>query len=349
MTRFFTLGFLALTAWLAFAASAAAQLNVISVDCTPFVSPGFTSFGPSNTMGMALQQVDTGGLFNVNEVTPASFRAMTAPQLAAFDLIAINNNPSRIDCGSGLGLGTTWHIVIGIHSGGRVHLNSHDSPRFKMIVGPGTTAFSAVGVEPFGAEVLVRQAAVWAGGGTRTGLLIFNDSVGSNGVAVVPGVGWDNPELNLPAAWGISDSDQWDIVGIFVDGGYTDILPAFAGHQIYAGLSDARFGVNSISSFAANIVDDSYHSVFQSFDAGIFTPTEVLINAGVVDVGGFNAANGFGSNKPAPGPDGLAISLIRDEVALAIPILPTWGLIAFGGLLMALLGSRYYRRARVPA
>ena len=37
---------------------AQAQLNVLSVDCTPFVSPNpFTSFGPDNTMGMSLQQV----------------------------------------------------------------------------------------------------------------------------------------------------------------------------------------------------------------------------------------------------------------------------------------------------
>ena len=81
---------------------ALAQVNALSVDCTPFVSPNlFTSFGPDNTMGMSLQQVDMGGQFNVTEVTPAAFRAMTAAQLAAYDLIAINNNPSRIDCGSG--------------------------------------------------------------------------------------------------------------------------------------------------------------------------------------------------------------------------------------------------------
>ena len=33
-----------------FGLPARAQINVISVDCTPFVSPGGTSFGPSNTM-----------------------------------------------------------------------------------------------------------------------------------------------------------------------------------------------------------------------------------------------------------------------------------------------------------
>ena len=97
--------------------SAYAQpINVITVDCTPFVSPGFTNFGLSNTMGMSLQQVDTGGLFNVTEVTPAAFRVMTAAQLSSYDLIAINNNTFRIDCGSGLGLGTTWQNVVGVNN-----------------------------------------------------------------------------------------------------------------------------------------------------------------------------------------------------------------------------------------
>ena len=82
---------LALPALFATGAPAQAQVNVITVDCTPFVSPNFTSFGPDNTMGMSLQQVDLGGQFNVTEVTPAAFRAQTAAQLAAFDLIAINN------------------------------------------------------------------------------------------------------------------------------------------------------------------------------------------------------------------------------------------------------------------
>ena len=71
--------------------SAIAQINVITVDITPFVSPSGSSFGPTNTMGMALQAVDQGGDFNVTEVTPAVFSAMTAAQLSAFDLIAINN------------------------------------------------------------------------------------------------------------------------------------------------------------------------------------------------------------------------------------------------------------------
>lgn len=288
---------------------ALAQINVITVDCTPFVSPNFTSFGPDNTMGMSLQQVDPGNvLFNVTEVTPAAFRALTAAQLAAHDLIAINNNPTRIDCGSGLGLGTTWHSVIGINSGGRVVLNSHDAARFKIIIPPGG-AFGGLnpgpGVEPFGADELVRDAALWAGGGSSTGLLIFNDSAR---FFTVGGQGWNNPELNLPAAWGITDLDQ--SFGLFMGGGYTDILPAFQTHPIYTNLTDQRFGVGSISSFGANIVDTSFHSIFGSFNNSIFTPTEVVINAGIVDPGGF----GIGL-AAAPGPDGSAISLIRDEDA----------------------------------
>ena len=117
--------------------TANAQINVVTVDCTPFVSPNaFTSFGPDNTMGMSLQQVDQGSDFLVTEVTPAVFRALPAANLSAYDLIAINNNPSRIDCGSGLGLGTTWHSVVGVTSGGRVVLNSHDAARFKIIIQP---------------------------------------------------------------------------------------------------------------------------------------------------------------------------------------------------------------------
>jgi hypothetical protein len=314
-TRFITSFFLSLT--LMCASQAQAVINVITVDCTPFVSPGLTSFGLSNTMGMSLQQVDPGNvLFNVTEVTPAAFRAHTAAQLAAFDLIAINNNPSRIDCGAGLGLGTTWHSVIGVNSGGRVVLNSHDAARFKIIIPPGGAYFGfgapGPGVEPFGADELVRDAALWAGGGTSTGLLIFNDSARFFTVA---GKGWDNPELNLPAAWGITDLDQTG--GFPADGGYTDILPAFAAHPIYANVSDTRFGVDSISSFAANIGDGSFHSIFGSHNASIFTPTEVVINAGIIDVGGFNAAFGFfiGAYVSPNGPDGSVISLIRDEDA----------------------------------
>jgi hypothetical protein len=305
--------FALVTVMVLFAAPLAAQpINVITVDCTPFVSPNFTSFGPDNTMGMSLQMVDQGTDFNVTEVTPAAFRALTAAQLSAFDLIAINNNPSRIDCGSGLGLGTTWHSVIGVNVGGRVLLSSHDAARFKIIIPPGGAFFGlgapGPGIEPFGADELVRQAALWAGGGAQTGLLIFNDSARFFTVA---GAGWNNPELNLPAAWGITDLDQTG--GGPTDGGYTDILPAFQTHAAYAGLSDARFGVDSVSSFAANIADGSFHSIFGSFNATIFTPTEVVVNAGVIDVGGFNAAFGIGAFLSPAGPDGSAITLIREN------------------------------------
>lgn len=301
-------------------AQAQAQVNVISVDCTPFVSPGPTSFGPSNTMGMSLQMVDQGSDFNVTEVTPAAFRAMTAAQLSTYNLIAINNNPSRIDCGSGLGLGTTWHNVIGVLNGGRVVLTSHDAARFKIIIQPGASFFGAgapgPGVEPFGADKLVRQAALWAGGGTNsTGLLIFNDSAR---FGTVGGIGWDNPELNLPAAWGISDLDQTG--GVPTDGGYTDILPAYTGHAIYTNLSDTRFGINTLSSFAANIADGSFHSVFATFNGSIFKPTEVIVNTGIIDVGGFNAQFGIGAWNSPFGPDGSAITLIRDEGDIDPPI-----------------------------
>jgi hypothetical protein len=115
----------------------------------------------------------------------------------------------------------------------------------------------------------------------------------------------------LPAAWGITDLNQTG--GNFTDGGYTDILPAFNSHPIYAGLSDIRFDTNSISSFAANIGDCSFHSVFGTYEPAIFTPTEVVINSSTIDVGGFNAALGYGAYNAPAGPDGSAISLIRNE------------------------------------
>jgi hypothetical protein len=76
-----------------------------------------------------------------------------------------------------------------------------------------------------------------------------------------------------------------------------------------------------VSSFAANIADGSFHSVFATFNAAIFTPTEVVINAGIVDIGGFNAASMLpgcnpcfiGSNTAVLGPDGIAVTLIRDQ------------------------------------
>ena len=280
----------------------AAPIDVLTVDCTPLVSPGGSSFGAQNTMGMALQAVDQGGDFNVTEDTPAAFRARTAAQLAAFDLIAVNNHPTRLGdgcvAGAGTGLGTTWHSVIGINSGGRVMLNSHDTPRFHILpTAPGPPLFT--GFEPFGAPDLVRQAALWAGGGSNTGLLIFNDSPSFAG-----GVGWDNPELNLPAAWGIADSSQAQIFA----GGYTDILPAFAAHPVYTGLSDVRGAASTISSYSANLCDGSYDSIFGAFNAAIFTATEVVINAGVPNVGGLTIGC-----APFPGPDGSAITLLRDE------------------------------------
>ena len=127
------------------------------------------------------------------------------------------------------------------------------------------------------------------------------------------GQGWDNPELNLPPQWGISDLPQGSGIG---DGGYTDILPGFTNHPVYNGLSDARFGVSSISSFAANVGDGSFDSIFGSFDPVIFTPTEVLINSGVVDVGGFcpNAPQCPGPFSAPPGPDGSVITLLRNEL-----------------------------------
>ena len=277
--------------------SPVAKISVLSVDCNPFAGAGFV-----NTMGEALQLVDQGGEFNVTEVTPAAFRVMTAVLLSSFDLIAINNDPSRIDCGSGLGLGTTWHSVVGVNAGGRVLLTSHDAPRFHMNFSTPPVQFPAgPGTAPYGADEFVRKAALWTGGGSQTGLLIFNDAQG-----FVGGTGWDNPELNLPGAWGISDLVQNAFIW---DGGYTDILPGFATHPIYAGCSDARFGVNSISSFAANIGDASYHSTFGSFNGAIFTTTEVVINTGVIDVGGLCPGCALSA---AAGPDGTAISIIRD-------------------------------------
>lgn len=277
------------------------QLNVLTVDCNPF------AIAFDNTMGTALQLVDTGGLFNVTEVTPAAFRAMTAAQLAAFDLIAINNHPSRIDCGSGLGLGTTWHSVVGVNQcGGRVVLTSHDAPRFHMnftFSSPMTFLGLCVGCEPLGAPDLVRDVAVWAGGGPGTGLVIFNDAA-----PFVGGSGWGNATLNLPAAWGISDTGNQFF--FFADGGYTDILTPFQSHPIYAAVSDQRFVPNSISSFAANIGDGSFHTLIAGFNPAIFTPTEVVVNAGVSDPGG----SGCCSFEPATGPDGTAITVIRDCV-----------------------------------
>ncbi len=97
----------------------------------------------------------------------------------------------------------------------------------------------------------------------------------------------------------------------FPDGGYTSIvLPANPIYTTPSILSDVRFAVNSISSFAANIGDGSYHSVFASFNAATFTASEVVINSGIINVGGQHPTGALSS--PPPGSDGLAITLIRD-------------------------------------
>ena len=199
-----------------------AQISVLTVD------NGVSLFGISTTMGQALQAVDQGGDFNVTEMMPAAFAAQTAAQLAAYDLIAINNNPNRIAGG----IGTTYQQVAGCGFG-RTMLNSHDAPRFHMnLPGPGFFPNPGPGVEPFGADELVRQASLWAGGlpGT-TGLLIFNDSRNFDG-----GVGWDNVELGpLPAAWGIMHSGL-NFVGL-PDGGYTLITAVGLANPVYNGAS----------------------------------------------------------------------------------------------------------------
>ncbi len=125
----------------------------------------------------------------------------------------------------------------------------------------------------------MRQAALWAGGvpGT-TGLLIFNDAR-----AFAGGNGWNNAFLNLPLAWNITDLGPVG-GGPMTDGGFTQITAAGLVNPIYAGLSDVRFAANSINSFGANIGDASFQTAFGSFNAAIFTPTEVIITSSVVDV-----------------------------------------------------------------
>ena len=238
-------------------ATVQAQIEVLTVDCVPFGLGGFTT-----TMGQAIQTVDPGGVFNVTEVTPAAFRSMSAADLSAFNLIAVNNDFGRLGCDPA-GLGTVWHDVVGVDCGSRIVLSSHDAPRFhKNFLGCYFTGCIGPGTAPYGADDLVLNAATWAGSGSGTGLLIFTDS------NFFGGIGWDNAELDLPGAWGISNTL---ILPGIVDGGYTDIVTGFDGvHPVYTTptlLSDVRFAVNSISSFAANIGDASFHHVFATFDA----------------------------------------------------------------------------------
>jgi hypothetical protein len=308
--------------------SQAVPINVITVDVTPFVSPGGSSFGPQNTMGMALAAVDQGGDFIVTEVTPAAFAALPAAVLATYDLIAMNNHPARIAGG----IGATWQGVVGVASGGRVMLTSHDAPRFHMLApSPGPPLFT--GNEPFGAPDLIRQAALWAGGAPGlTGLLIFNDAP-----AFVGGTGWNNVEMNLPAAWGIADLDAFGGSAI-VDGGYTSVVASPA-NAVYNGalgvaLSTARFAPNSISSFSANIGDGSFHTIFGAYNAGILTPSELVINSGIIDVGGF----GVGNAAALAGLDGTPITLVRQAI-------PEPSSLVLAGLgLVGLMASAYRLR-----
>ena len=285
------------------AAALADPVKILSVDVTPFVSPGPSRYGPQNTMGMALELVDTGGLFDLTEVTPAQFRAMSSAQLAAFDLIALNNHPVRLNGG----IGTKWHGVVGVARGGRLVLSSHDAPRFHMNVPPGALDFppDGPGVEPFGAPELIRQSALWAGGVPgRTGLLVFNDA---SFFGFGNGLGWNNKELRLPEEWGITDLDPFQ--SPLNGDGYTDIVPAFEAHPLYALLSDVRFDVNSITSFGGNVTAASFHTSFRSFEAGIFAASEVIANAGDPNPGDLNVP---GFNPPAPGLDGRAVALVRE-------------------------------------
>ncbi len=281
---------------------------ILTVDCDPGVSPG----GGTTTMGMAVTQCDSATNFIVTEVTPEDFRLMTALELSAFDAIAVNNYPSRLgdSCvsGAGGGLGTTWHDAVGETSGGCVVLTSHDAPRFHVAFMPFSTPMSAAcpGCEPFGACQFVEQAVEFAASGPQTGLVIFNDDP-----SAVGGLGWDNPELNLPAAWNISDLPQFG--GVPPNGGYTEITAGFVGHPMYAGLSDVRLTPSSISSFAHPFADGSFHTIFNTFDDVIFDKSEQVINATVVNPGNPPGCC-FGTD--ADGPDGQAITLIRGCAAL---------------------------------
>ena len=139
----------------------------------------------------------------------------------------------------------------------------------------------------------------------RTGLLVFNDA---SFFFFAGGDGWNNPELQFPALWQITDLDPFD-PNFLPGGGYTDILPSFEAHPLYALLSDVRFGVGSISSFGGNVTDGSFHTVFGSYNAGIFTPTEVIVNAGDANPGDFPEPGELDS--PDPQHEGRVITLVR--------------------------------------
>ncbi len=317
MTRLFSVLFVVAAVAFGAVSSAQAQVRVLTVDNNPLVSPGPDFNGNlTTTMGLALVAADKGGDFIVTEVTPLAFRGMSTATLQAnFDLIAILNAPNRSD--DGLGLGVNWQAAVGVTTGGCVVLSSHDPVRFHANQLPGQGLFGGGfpggPLEPYGARELIRQAALFAGSGPQTGLLIFDDAPG-----FVGGAGWNNAFLNLPAVWGIANLAQAG----FGDGGYTNIV--LPGHPIYSvffplsvALSQGRFTPTSISSFSANLGDIAFHDSFApGWNAAIFQVSEDIINAGVVDVGGFGCCTG----STIPGPDVTPITLIRECAALDIDI-----------------------------
>ncbi len=320
MSRWFSVLFVAVAVAFGAVSSAQAQVRVITVDNTPLVSPGIDFNGfPFATMGLAVIASDKGGDFIVTEVTPLAFRGMSTATLQAnFDLIAILNAPNRSD--DGLGLGVNWQAAVGVTTGGCVVLSSHDPVRFHANQLPGQGLFGGGfpggPLEPYGARELIRQAALFAGSGPQTGLLIFDDAPG-----FVGGAGWNNAFLNLPAVWGIANLAQAG----FGDGGYTNIV--LPGHPIYSvffplsvALSQGRFTPTSISSFSANLGDIAFHDSFApGWNAAIFQVSEDIINAGVVDVGGFGCCTG----STIPGPDVTPITLIREcNIPVDIDIKP---------------------------
>ena len=80
---------------------------------------------------------------------------------------------------------------------------------------------------------------------------------------------------------------------------------------------------NSISSFAANLGDNSFHSIFASHNQGVFTVTEEMINSGVVDVGNFGCCSGTAQISP----NGTPITLIRNADCPVPTENKSWGLI----------------------